>query len=109
METLRSGEAAFFLESPLVATAEEAAAMAKIAAEKMAPAPGNVMLTFVLQIIGGPDLDLDAVDQIAAQIVESFSENWVCFCGSRFCDGQKGIRFVLATSEGRADAMEETL
>ena len=103
---LKAGEAVFLWESALAANAEEAVAMAKIAAEKMVPAPGHVILGYILHIIGGCCLRFDIVDQIAEQILVLADVDYII--NSSICEEQKekGIRFILATSEGRADTVE---
>lgn len=108
IDTLRAGEAVFLWESTLAATTEEAAVMAKSTAEKMAPEPGRVILVSVVKIIVNCDCGWDEVERIAEAMNEVFSEAGTgdMVFGAQFCDEQKGIRFVLATSEGRADTNE---
>lgn len=101
LEALRGGEAAFFWESPLAASAEEAAAMARQAAREMAPAPGRVVLAVVLYAAADARAGLSAVDAVAAVIQRELPVEGVILFGAGTGDGQ-GIRFLLAASEGRA-------
>lgn len=104
VDTLKAGDTVFLWESAIAATEEEAAAMVKKALEEMAPAPGNVILTSILYITVDFDRGLDTVEEISSQITESFSEDVRVIFGARFSNELKGIRFVLATAEGRTDS-----
>lgn len=99
---LKCGEAVFLYESPLAASAEEAIAMAKKAVKKMRPAPDRVLLLTVLAIIAGYDLyNLDLIEQLANPLTEeAFSEGTDVIFSAQFSD-EKGIRFVMATAEGK--------
>lgn len=99
---LKCGEAVFLYESPLAASAEEAIAMAKRAVKKMRPAPDRVLLLTVLTIIAGDDLyHLDLIGQLANPLTEeAFSEDTAVIFGTQFSN-EKGIRFVVATAEGK--------
>lgn len=99
---LKCGKAVFLYESPLAASAEEAIAMVKRAVKKMRPAPGRVVLLAVLTIIAGDDLyDLDLIEQLIDPLTqEAFLEDTEVIFGAQFSD-EKGIRFVMATAEGK--------
>lgn len=99
---LKCGEAVFLYESPLASSAEEAIAMAKRAAKKMRPAPYRVLLLTVLTIIAGYDLyNLDLIEQLANPLTEeAFSEDTYVIFSTQLSD-EKGIRFVMATAEGK--------
>lgn len=99
---LKCGEAVFLYESPIAASAEEAIALAKKAVKKMRPAPDRVLLLTVLTIIAGYDLyNLDLIEQLANPLTEeAFSEDTAVIFGTQFFD-EKGIRFVMATAEGK--------
>ena len=97
---LKCGEAVFLYESPPAASAEEAVAMVKRAAKKMRPAPGRVVLLTVLMIIADYECDLELIEQITNPLTEAFSEDTGIIFGAQFSD-KKGIRFVMATAEGK--------
>ncbi|MDE7054843.1 MAG: hypothetical protein K2O84_08550 [Oscillospiraceae bacterium] len=98
---LKCGKAVFLYESPLVFSAEDGIAMAKKAARKMMPAPGRAVLLTVLMIIADYECDLDLIGQITNLLTEeAFLEDTDMIFGVRFSD-EKGIRFVMATAEGK--------
>jgi len=97
---LKCGETVFLYESPPAASAEEAVAMVKRAAKKMRPAPGRVVLLTVLMIIADYECDLELIEQITNPLTEAFSEDTGVIFGAQFSD-EKGIRFVIATAEGK--------
>lgn len=99
---LNCGETVFLYESPLASSAEEAIAMAKRAAKKMRPAPDRAVLLTVLTIIAGYNLyNLDLIEQLANPLTEeAFSEDTDVIFSTQFSD-EKGIRFVMATAEGK--------
>ena len=97
---LKYGETVFLYESPPAASAEEAVAMVKRAAKKMRPAPGRVVLLTVLMIIADYECDLELIEQITNPLTEAFSEDTGIIFGVQFSD-EKGIRFVMATAEGK--------
>ena len=99
---LKCGEAVFLYESLLAASAEEAIAMVKRAVKKMRPAPNRVLLLTVLLIIAGDDLyHLDLIEQLVNPLTEeAFSEDTGVIFGVEF-SSDKGIRFVIATAEGK--------
>lgn len=99
---LKCGEAVFLYESPLAASAKEAIPMVKRAMKKMRPAPDRVLLLTVLTIIAGDDLyNLDLIEQLANSLTEeAFSEDTDVIFGIQFSN-EKGIRFVMATAEGK--------
>ena len=84
----------------LAASAEEAVAMVKRAVKKMQPAPGRVVLLTVLIIIADYECDLELIEQITNPLTEAFSEDTCIIFGVQFSD-EKGIRFVMATAEGK--------
>lgn len=97
---LKCGETVFLYESPPAASAEEAVAMVKRAVKKMRPAPDRVVLLTVLMIIADYECDLDLIGQITDPLTEAFSEDTVIIFGAKFSN-EKGIRFVMATAEGK--------
>lgn len=99
---LKCGEAVFLYESPLAASAEEAVAMAKRAVKKMRPAPDRVLLLTVLAIIVGDDLyNLDLIEQLANPLTKEVCSEDTCVIFSTQFSDEKGIRFVMATAEGK--------
>ena len=98
---LNCGETVFLYESPLATSEEEAETMARRAAKKMKPAPGRVVLLTVLTIIAGDDLyNLDLIEQIGNQLNEALPEDTDIIFSAQFSE-EKGIRFVMATAEGK--------
>ena len=98
---LKAGEAVFLWESPLAASVDEAAAMAGQAAKEMTPAPGCVILTAILLICADSETGLETIDKISKAVQACVSEKGTFISGVKFCDGQKGDRFIFATAEGK--------
>lgn len=104
---LKVGEAVFLWESPLAASVDETAAMAGQAAKEMAPAPGCVILTAILLICADSETGLETIDKISNAVQAYVSEKGTFISGVKFCDGQKGDRFVFATAEGKLNNRPE--
>ncbi len=100
---LREGESVFLWESPLAKSAEEAADMARQAATDMVPAPGRAILASILYVMTDGEGDLASVEGICDPIRQMLPKAGTSVFGVGFYIGQKGIRFLLATSEGSAD------
>lgn len=104
LAVLRSGEAAFFWESPPAASPEEAVSMAQQAAAEMAPEPGREILTFFLHVTGDEGWDLEATEAVANLIQKSFDpENKGIDFGFSCVYGDEGAHFVLITAEGKKE------
>ena len=99
---LNCGETVFLYESPLASSAEEAIAMAKRAVKKMRPAPDRAVLRTVLMIIADCECNLELIGQIVNQLKGVLSEDTEMIFGTQFSN-KKGIRFVMATAEGKQD------
>lgn len=104
LAVLRSGEAAFFWESPPAASPEEAVSMAQQAAVEMAPEPGREILAVFLRITRDEGWDFEAIEKVANSIQESFApENKGIDFGLSCVYGDEGAHFVLITAEGKKE------
>lgn len=99
LDILRGGIAAYCWESPLVGTEEEAAELARQAALEMAPRPGRVIQSAILYIMGNSRSGLETVERISSVIQPAIFHGATTIWATKFFDGQKGIRFLLVTSE----------
>ena len=106
LEALRSGEAAFILESPPAASDRIAVDMARQAAQEMAPEPGRVILAAVLHISANMEVNLELIGEIVEVIQQRIGKDANYCFSSEFCD--EGTHFILATAEGRTAGEEET-
>lgn len=106
LEALRSGEAAFILESPPAASDAIAVDMARQAALEMAPAPGRVIQTAVLHISVNMESSLELIEEIAGAIQQSLGEEAHYCISTEFCG--EGTHFILAAAEERMDGGGET-
>lgn len=102
LKTLWEGEDAFLWESSLAASAEEAAEMARQAAADMTPAPGRMTLNTVLYVMIDSEEALDAVEAIAGAVQPVLSQAGTMILGAG-PNSEKGIRFLLAASEGKKE------
>ena len=104
LAALRSGEAAFFWESPPAASPEEAVSMAQQAAVEMAPEPGREILAVFLHITRDEGWDFEAIEKVANSIQESFApENKGIDFGLSCVYGDEGAHFILITAEGKKE------
>lgn len=109
LAVLRSGEAAFFWESPPAASLEEAVSMAQQAAAEMAPEPGREILAAFLHITRDEGWDFEAIEAAANSIRESFyPENKGIDFGFSCVYGDEEAHFVLITAEGKKE-MRQTV
>lgn len=99
LEILRKGDAVFLWETPFVPY-EEVINVAQQAAREMAPEPGQTILTAVFNVIGDMNMEIDDTIKIVEQLDPLRPSDVDIVYGMGFCDKQKGVRFVLATSEG---------
>lgn len=105
LEALRSGEAAFILESSPAASDAIAVSMARQAAQEMAPEPGRVIQAAVLHISANMESSLELIEEIAEVIQQSIGEDACYYFSSEFCD--EGTHFILAAAEGCTAGEEE--
>lgn len=102
LAVLRGGEAAFLWESPLAASGEAAVSMARQAAE-MAPEPGWTILGTVTLLIADPGTGLATVDAVTHAVQKVVPKDAALIFGfSSDCE-QRGIRFLMAVSEGKLE------
>lgn len=99
LDILRGGIAAYCWESPLVGTEEEAMDLARQAALEMAPRPGRVIRSVILYIMGDSKRGLEIIERVSSVIQPAILDGATTILGTKFFDGQKGIRFLLVTSE----------
>lgn len=104
LAVLRSGEAAFFWESPPAASPEEAVCMAQQAAAEMAPEPGREILAAFLHITRDDGWDFETIEAVKNPIQKSFDpENKGIGFGFSCVYGDEGVHFVLITAEGKKE------
>lgn len=103
LAVLRSGEAAFFWESPPAVSPKEAAGMARQAAAEMAPEPGREILTFFLHVTGDEGWDLEATEAVANLIREGFDPENKGIDFTFSCDYSDEAHFVLITAERKQE------
>lgn len=99
LDILRGGIATYCWESPLAGTVGEAAELARQAALEMTPRPGRVIRSAILYIMGDSRSGLETVERISSVIQSAILDGATTILGTKFFDGQKGIRFLLVTSE----------
>lgn len=102
LETLWSGKPAFLWESPPATSAKEAVSLARQAAAEMTPEPGWAILTAVLYVVIDSEVGLNTFEKIVDPIQQIYSKdaNIILITETR---DEKGIRFLLATSEKRKE------
>lgn len=99
LDILRGGIAAYCWENPLARAEEEAVDLARQAALEMAPRPGRVIRSAILYIMGDSKSGLETVERVSSVIQPVILDGTTTILGTKFFDGQKGIRFLLVTSE----------
>ena len=100
LAVLQKGEAAFLLESPPCASIDEMISLAPLAAMEMTPEWGRKIVSAVLYVNLPWDTSLESLDEICSVIQQTIPEDADIILG---CDFNKEARFLLVTSEGRAE------
>ena len=100
LTVLREGETAFLWECPPCASMDEMISMAPLAAAEMAPERGKKIVSAVLFVNAPWDTSIESLDEICRAIQRPIPKD----ADIRFGCGFHGeVRFLLATSEGRAE------
>ena len=105
VQILRKGEAAFLWESLPCTSMDEMISLAPLAAAEMAPERGRKIVSVVLYVNVPGDMSLESLDEICRAIQRPIPEDTDIRFG---CGFHKEARFLLATSEGRAEKRRKT-
>ena len=105
LTVLQKGEAAFLWESPPCASMDELINLAPLAAAEMSTARGRNIVSVVLYVYVPGDMSLESLDEICRAIQRPIPEDTDIRFG---CGFHKEARFLLATSEGRAEKRRKT-
>ena len=105
LTVLQKGEAAFLWESPPCASMDELISLAPLAAAQMAPERGQKIVSALLHVHVPWDTGRKSLDEICRAIQRPIQKD----ADIRFgCGFHKEARFLLATSEGRAEKRRKT-
>ena len=100
LTVLREGETAFLWESPPCASMDELISLAPLAAAQMAPERGQKIVSALLYVHVPWDTGRKSLDEIYRAIQRPIPKD----ADIRFgCGFHEEARFLLATSEGRAE------
>ncbi len=100
LTVLREGETAFLWESPPCASMDELISLAPLAAAQMAPEWGQKIVSALLYVHVPWDTGRKSLDEICRAIQRLIPKD----ADIRFgCGFHEEARFLLATSEGRAE------
>ena len=105
LTVLREGETAFLWESPPCASMDELINLAPLAAAEMSPERGRKIVSVVLYVNVPGDMSLESLDEICRAIQRPIPEDTDIRFG---CGFHKEARFLLATTEGRAEKRRKT-
>lgn len=105
LTVLQKGEAAFLWKSPPCASMVELISLAPLAAAEMAPERGRKIVSVVLCVNVPGDMSLESLDVICLAIQRPVPKD----ADIRFgCGFHEEARFLLATSEERAEKRRKT-
>ena len=100
LTVLQKGGAAFLWESPPCASMDELISLAPLAAAEMAPERGRKIVSVVLYVKAPGNMSLENLDGLCRAIQRPIPKD----ADIRFgCGFHEEARFLLATSEGRAE------